>query len=451
MVDALRDREAIDRDAMARAAATLRDPGATPDACAAAAAELERLAAEKEARLRVVRTRAAVAPEHSGHRVRRAALVAARRLARARPAAGRRAAPLPSPTAPRRPSPSPPPARRRRAAPRRARPGAADRHAGAGADRAATPAPRRRRAARPAGPGGADHGRAGARRRRRPAPLPPPLPAPEPPPLAPARGVGPRRSAGRALGPPARLLEPAASRSSRSGSWRGSARLRSAPAAPARVVLRGGGVGRGPRRRAALGPRARGPRRPRSSTSRSSPRRRSPSASGSSRPGARSQAKGRARAVARRRRGLRDRRPGRGQPRESSCSPRPTAARQGARRAAERAARPRGRPAGDRTPRWSRGRAARSSCAPTGGAPLGEADAALWLEVEGDAGFVVEGVEHERSPTARGARGPRLPRPALRHPRRARRARGGARRLARGAAARPRAERDAGVLATSRR
>ncbi|HEY6099912.1 MAG TPA: SpoIID/LytB domain-containing protein, partial [Anaeromyxobacter sp.] len=35
------------------------------------------------------------------------------------------------------------------------------------------------------------------------------------------------------------------------------------------------------------------------------------------------------------------------------------------------------------------------------GAPLGEADAALFLEVEGDAGFVVEGVEHERSPTAR--------------------------------------------------
>jgi SpoIID/LytB domain protein len=34
------------------------------------------------------------------------------------------------------------------------------------------------------------------------------------------------------------------------------------------------------------------------------------------------------------------------------------------------------------------------------GAPLGEADAALWLEVEGDAGFVVESVEHERSPTA---------------------------------------------------
>jgi SpoIID/LytB domain protein len=37
-----------------------------------------------------------------------------------------------------------------------------------------------------------------------------------------------------------------------------------------------------------------------------------------------------------------------------------------------------------------------------GGAPLGEADAALWMEVEGDAGFVVEGVEHERGPVARG-------------------------------------------------
>jgi len=36
-----------------------------------------------------------------------------------------------------------------------------------------------------------------------------------------------------------------------------------------------------------------------------------------------------------------------------------------------------------------------------GGAPLGEADAALWMEVEGDGGFVVEGVEHERSPNAR--------------------------------------------------
>jgi SpoIID/LytB domain protein len=38
----------------------------------------------------------------------------------------------------------------------------------------------------------------------------------------------------------------------------------------------------------------------------------------------------------------------------------------------------------------------------SGGAPLGEADGALFLEVDGDAGFVVEGVEHERTPTARG-------------------------------------------------
>jgi len=51
MVDAIRDREASDRQAMVLAAATLRDPGATPEACAAAAAELERIAAEKEARL----------------------------------------------------------------------------------------------------------------------------------------------------------------------------------------------------------------------------------------------------------------------------------------------------------------------------------------------------------------------------------------------------------------
>lgn len=35
------------------------------------------------------------------------------------------------------------------------------------------------------------------------------------------------------------------------------------------------------------------------------------------------------------------------------------------------------------------------------GAPLGEADAALWMEVDGDRGFVVEGVEHQRTPTAR--------------------------------------------------
>jgi hypothetical protein len=51
MVDALRGRETADRDAFLRAAATLRDARATPEARAAAAAELERLAAEKEARL----------------------------------------------------------------------------------------------------------------------------------------------------------------------------------------------------------------------------------------------------------------------------------------------------------------------------------------------------------------------------------------------------------------
>jgi stage II sporulation protein D len=36
-----------------------------------------------------------------------------------------------------------------------------------------------------------------------------------------------------------------------------------------------------------------------------------------------------------------------------------------------------------------------------GGAPLGEADAALWVEVGDGAGVVVEGVEHERGPSAR--------------------------------------------------
>jgi SpoIID/LytB domain protein len=35
------------------------------------------------------------------------------------------------------------------------------------------------------------------------------------------------------------------------------------------------------------------------------------------------------------------------------------------------------------------------------GAPLGEADAALWLDVAGDGGVVVEGVEHERGASAR--------------------------------------------------
>lgn len=52
MVDALRDREAQDREALLRGAAALRDPDASPDARAAAAAELERLASEKETRLK---------------------------------------------------------------------------------------------------------------------------------------------------------------------------------------------------------------------------------------------------------------------------------------------------------------------------------------------------------------------------------------------------------------
>jgi hypothetical protein len=51
MVDALRGREAADREALARAVGILRDRGASAEARAAAAAELERLAAEKEARL----------------------------------------------------------------------------------------------------------------------------------------------------------------------------------------------------------------------------------------------------------------------------------------------------------------------------------------------------------------------------------------------------------------
>jgi hypothetical protein len=51
MVDALRAREERDRAAILRAVATLRDRESTPEARAAAAAELERLAAEKEARL----------------------------------------------------------------------------------------------------------------------------------------------------------------------------------------------------------------------------------------------------------------------------------------------------------------------------------------------------------------------------------------------------------------
>ncbi len=51
MVDAIREREAREREELARAAALLRDPGAAPEARAAAAASLEALAAEKDARL----------------------------------------------------------------------------------------------------------------------------------------------------------------------------------------------------------------------------------------------------------------------------------------------------------------------------------------------------------------------------------------------------------------
>jgi hypothetical protein len=51
MVDALRAREEAERAAVARAAEILRDPRATSDARSAAAAELERIAAEKEGRL----------------------------------------------------------------------------------------------------------------------------------------------------------------------------------------------------------------------------------------------------------------------------------------------------------------------------------------------------------------------------------------------------------------
>jgi methyl-accepting chemotaxis protein len=52
MVDALRDRDERERDAVARAAAILRDPSASPAARADAAADLDRVASEKDARLR---------------------------------------------------------------------------------------------------------------------------------------------------------------------------------------------------------------------------------------------------------------------------------------------------------------------------------------------------------------------------------------------------------------
>jgi methyl-accepting chemotaxis protein len=51
MVEALRGREADERGAVVRAAATLRNPGASTAERASAAEALERLAAEKEARL----------------------------------------------------------------------------------------------------------------------------------------------------------------------------------------------------------------------------------------------------------------------------------------------------------------------------------------------------------------------------------------------------------------
>lgn len=52
MVDALRDREGREREVVLAAVATLRDPAAGAEARTAAAAALERLAEEKEARLR---------------------------------------------------------------------------------------------------------------------------------------------------------------------------------------------------------------------------------------------------------------------------------------------------------------------------------------------------------------------------------------------------------------
>jgi hypothetical protein len=52
MVDALRDREGREREAILAAVATLRDAAAGPDARAAAAETLQRLASDKEARLR---------------------------------------------------------------------------------------------------------------------------------------------------------------------------------------------------------------------------------------------------------------------------------------------------------------------------------------------------------------------------------------------------------------
>ncbi len=52
MVDALRDREGGERERVARAAATLRDPAASSSAREAALEDLDRIASEKQARLR---------------------------------------------------------------------------------------------------------------------------------------------------------------------------------------------------------------------------------------------------------------------------------------------------------------------------------------------------------------------------------------------------------------
>lgn len=52
MVDALRERDERERGVAARAAGVLRDPSSTPAARAAAGEELERIASEKDARLR---------------------------------------------------------------------------------------------------------------------------------------------------------------------------------------------------------------------------------------------------------------------------------------------------------------------------------------------------------------------------------------------------------------
>jgi nitrogen fixation/metabolism regulation signal transduction histidine kinase len=52
MVDSLRDRDDRERERVVRAAATLRDPSSSPAMRAAALEDLDRIASEKEARLR---------------------------------------------------------------------------------------------------------------------------------------------------------------------------------------------------------------------------------------------------------------------------------------------------------------------------------------------------------------------------------------------------------------